>query len=149
MECLIVIQAGARFFAFEGSTVVYGNGSLRVLIVDDHPVMRDGLAAAVESDWRMKVVGQAGDGVEAIARYRELLPDIALIDLQMPVVDGLHAITAIIEEHPAARIIAIASCTSDARIERAMRAGADAYLLKTASRDEVLSTIWMVVRENR
>lgn len=121
--------------------MAHDKGILRILIVDDHPVMRDGLAAAIQSDAQMIAVGQAGDGAEAIARYRELGPDVTLIDLQMPGVDGLEAITAIMKEHPSARILVIASCIGDVRIERALAIGAGAYLLKTATRKEFLAAI--------
>lgn len=121
--------------------MAHDKGILRIRIVDDHPVMRDGLAAAIQSDAQMIAVGQAGDGAEAIARYRELGPDVTLIDLQMPGVDGLEAITAIMKEHPSARILVIASCIGDVRIERALAIGAGAYLLKTATRKEFLAAI--------
>ncbi|WP_430390122.1 response regulator transcription factor [Dyella sp. 20L07] len=122
---------------------------IRVLIADDHPIMRDGIAAAIESDVGMVVVGQAADGAEAIVRYRELRPDIALIDLQMPGVDGLQAISTIGGEHPAARIIVLTSYPGDARVKRALTFGASAYLLKTATRDEILAAIRSVMSGRR
>ncbi len=122
---------------------------IRVLIADDHPVMRDGIAAAIESGEDMLVIGQATDGAEAIVRFRELRPDIALIDLQMPGVDGLQAIAAIGGEFPEARIIVLTSYPGDARVKRALTFGASAYLLKTATREEILAAIRSVMKGRR
>ncbi|WP_345779548.1 response regulator transcription factor [Dyella sedimenti] len=120
-----------------------------MLIADDHPIMRDGIAVALESSADMQVVGQAADGAEAIVRYRELRPDIALIDLQMPGVDGLQAIQAIHAEFPQARLIVLTSYPGDARVKRALSLGACAYLLKTATRDEILAAIRSVINGKR
>ena len=122
---------------------------IRVLIADDHPIMRDGIAAAIESGEDMVVIGQAADGAEAIVRFRELRPDIALIDLQMPGVDGLQAIAAIGGEFPEARIIVLTSYPGDARVKRALTFGASAYLLKTATREEILAAIRSVMNGRR
>ncbi len=129
--------------------VTAGTECVRVLIADDHPVMRDGIAAAIESGPDMLVVGQAADGAEAIVRYRELLPDVAMIDLQMPGVDGLQAIATICGEYPAARIIVLTSYPGDARVKRALTFGACAYLLKTATREEILAAIRSVMSGKR
>jgi DNA-binding NarL/FixJ family response regulator len=129
--------------------VTGGAECVRVLIADDHPVMRDGIAAAIESGPDMVVVGQAADGAEAIVRFRELLPDVALIDLQMPGVDGLQAIATICGEYPAARIIVLTSYPGDARVKRALTFGACAYLLKTATREEILAAIRSVMGGKR
>ncbi len=122
---------------------------IRVLIADDHPIMRDGIAAAIESAPDMSVVGQAADGAEAVVRYRELHPDVALVDLQMPGVDGLQAISMLGSEFPDARIIVITSYPGDARVKRALAFGANAYLLKTATRDEILAAIRSVMDGRR
>lgn len=114
---------------------------IRVLIADDHPVMRDGLHAAIDQEDDLQVVGEAADGAEAIARYRELLPDVTLLDLQMPHVDGLQAITAIRQDCPHACIVVLTTYPGDARVTRAMTLGATSYLLKSASRDEILKAI--------
>lgn len=111
--------------------------------------MRDGIAAAVESGHDMVVIGQAADGAEAIVRFRELRPDVALVDLQMPGVDGLQAIAAIGGEFPDARIIVLTSYPGDARVKRALTFGASAYLLKTATRDEILAAIRSVMNGRR
>jgi DNA-binding NarL/FixJ family response regulator len=126
-----------------------GAAPIRVLIADDHPIMRDGIAVALESCADMQVVGQAADGAEAIVRFRELRPDIALIDLQMPGVDGLQAIQAIHAEFPQARLIVLTSYPGDARVKRALSLGACAYLLKTATRDEILAAIRSVINGKR
>jgi len=111
--------------------------------------MRDGIVAAIESARDMTVVGQAADGAEAIVRYRELRPDVALVDLQMPGVDGLQAISTLRGEFPDARIIVITSYPGDARVKRALAFGANAYLLKTATRDEILMAIRSVMSGHR
>jgi DNA-binding NarL/FixJ family response regulator len=114
---------------------------IRVLIVDDHPVMRDGLRAAVDSEADMQVVGEAGNGAEALDAFRALRPDVTLMDLQMPVVDGLQAITAIREEFPLAAIVVLTTYPGDARVTRALTLGASSYLLKTARREEILDAL--------
>jgi DNA-binding NarL/FixJ family response regulator len=132
-----------------GAMVTGGEDRIRVLIADDHPIMRDGIAVALESSPDMEVVGQAADGAEAIVRFRELLPDVALIDLQMPGVDGLQAIHAISAEFPQARIIVLTSYPGDARVRRALTQGANAYMLKTATREEILTAIRSVMSGRR
>lgn len=114
---------------------------VRVLICDDHPTMRHGLRAAMSVDPAIEVVGEAGDGNEAIAAYRALAPDVTLMDIQMPVVDGLEAIEAIRGEHPSARIIALTTFPGDARILQALSLGAVAYLLKTATLDDIVRAV--------
>lgn len=114
---------------------------IRVLITDDHPVMRDGLRAAIAQEADMEVVGEAGDGAEAIERYRALLPDVTLIDLQMPNVDGLEAIQTIRAEFPNAIMVVLTTFPGDARVTRAMKLGAISYLLKSACRDEILRAV--------
>lgn len=126
-----------------------GADRIRVLIADDHPIMRDGIAVALESSPDMEVIGQAADGAEAIVRFRELRPDVALIDLQMPGVDGLQAINAIGAEFPQARIIVLTSYPGDARVKRALTLGANAYMLKTATREEILGAIRSVMNGRR
>jgi DNA-binding NarL/FixJ family response regulator len=117
------------------------NTRIRVLIADDHPVMRDGLRAAIDREPDMEVVGEATDGAEAIARFRALLPDVTLLDLQMPNVDGLQAIAALRQEFPSATILVLTTYPGDARVTRAIMLGAMSYLLKTACRDEILAAI--------
>ena len=97
------------------------DGVIRVLITDDHPVMRDGLRAAIAQEADMEVVGEAADGAEAIERYRALQPDVTLIDLQMPNVDGLEAIQAIRADYPQAVMVVLTTFPGDARVTRAMK----------------------------
>lgn len=112
-----------------------------ILVVDDHPVMRDGLRAVIEQEPDMEVVGEAADGREAIEQFQRLLPDVMLIDLQMPDVDGLQAITTIRSEFPDATIIVLTTFPGDARVVRAFTLGATSYLLKTARRDEIIKAV--------
>lgn len=115
--------------------------TIGVLITDDHPVMRDGLRAAIEHEPDMEVLGEASDGQEAIDQYRKLRPDVSLIDLQMPNVDGLQAITSIRSEFPEAIIVVLTTYPGDARVIRALTLGATSYLLKTARREEIIKAI--------
>jgi DNA-binding NarL/FixJ family response regulator len=102
------------------------------MIVDDHPATRDGLCALVERESDMRIVALAADGNEALARFREHQPDLTLMDLQMPGMDGLQAAGAILNESPQALIAVLTSYDGDARVARARSMGIRAYLLKTA-----------------
>lgn len=115
--------------------------TIRVLIADDHPIMRDGLRGSINLEPDMNVIAEAANGQEALEMYRECLPDIALLDLQMPTVDGLQAIQAIRNEFPTARIVVLTTYPGDARVRRALKSGALAYLLKTASRSDMIEAI--------
>jgi DNA-binding NarL/FixJ family response regulator len=117
------------------------NQRFGILVVDDHPVMRDGLRTVISEDPALEVVGEASDGREAIEQFRRLLPDLMLIDLQMPELDGIQAIAAIRSEFPDATIIVLTTFPGDARVVRAFTLGAASYLLKTARRDEILRAI--------
>lgn len=112
-----------------------------ILITDDHPVMRDGLRMVIEEEADLEVVGEAADGQEAIELFRKFLPDVLLIDLQMPEVDGLQAITTIRGEFPDATIIVLTTYPGDARVVRAFTLGATSYILKSARRDEIIKAI--------
>ena len=112
-----------------------------ILVVDDHPVMRDGLRTIISEDPTLEVVGEASDGREAIEQFRRLTPDLMLIDLQMPDLDGLQAITMIRSEFPDATIIVLTTFPGDARVVRAFALGAVSYLLKTARSEEILRAI--------
>jgi DNA-binding NarL/FixJ family response regulator len=105
----------------------------RVLIADDHPLLRQSLRALIQDEPDMEVVAEASDGAEAVRLFQRFLPDLSLIDLQMPRLDGLEAISAMRNVQPGARIIVLTSFPGDARIERAMTLGAAAYVLKTTS----------------
>src|SRR3954469_7332123 len=91
----------------KGGTPMAENAAIRILVVDDHPVLRDGVTAILETQSDMTLVGEARDGAEAIARFRELKPDVTLMDLQMPGMGGVEAITAIRAEFPRARILVL------------------------------------------
>lgn len=114
---------------------------IRVLVCDDHPLMREGIAAVIAIQPDMELTGEAGDGREAVAQYRALQPDVALIDIQMPEVNGIEAIQAIRAEFPQARIAVLTTYRGDARALQAIRAGAQAYLLKSALRKELTEAI--------
>lgn len=114
---------------------------IRVLTVDDHPVIRDGIAAAVGAQPDMQIVGEAGNGREALEQYRALRPDVTLLDLNMPDVNGVEAITAIRNEFPNARIVVLTTYTGDVLAIRALKAGALGYLLKSSLRKELLGAI--------
>ncbi|MBD2468898.1 response regulator transcription factor [Nostoc sp. FACHB-145] len=118
--------------------------AIRVLIVDDHSIVRQGLAVMIENEPDMTVVGQAANGQEAIAQYKQLQPDVTLIDLRMPQVSGVDAIVAICAEFAHARIIVLTTYDGDEDIYRALRAGAKGYLLKDAEPDALLNAIHIV-----
>lgn len=114
---------------------------IRVLTVDDHPLLREGIAAVIEGQDDMTLAGEASSGAEAIARHRDLRPDVTLMDVQMPGMNGIDAIRAIRTECPDARIIVLTTYEGDALASRAIKAGAVGYLLKGMLRKELLETI--------
>jgi DNA-binding NarL/FixJ family response regulator len=114
---------------------------IRILAVDDHRLIRQGIAGLVATQADMKVVAEADNGRDALQQYRAHHPDITLMDLQMPVMSGLDAISAIRGENPEARIIVLTTYSGDVQALRAMKAGARAYLLKDALDLELLDTI--------
>ena len=114
---------------------------IRVMIADDHPMMREGIAATLLAQGGMDVVGLASNGEEAIAQFARYRPDVTLMDLQMPVKDGLEAIVAIRAMLPDARIIVLTTFSGDARVIAALKAGATGYLLKDVSAAELAHTV--------
>jgi DNA-binding NarL/FixJ family response regulator len=114
---------------------------IRILAVDDHPLLRDGIAALISIAPDMHLVGACSNGREAIELFRELRPDVTLMDLQMPVMSGLEAIAAIRGDFPDARIIVLTSYAGDVQVVRAFKAGASAYLTKSLVHKELLETI--------
>jgi len=117
---------------------------IRVLTVDDHPLMMAGIAGEIGSQPDMQVVAQASDGEEAIVQFRLHKPDVTLMDIRMPKINGLDAITAIRSEFPRARIVALTTAAGDIQVLRAFKAGAVGYLLKNLLRTELIDTIRMV-----
>jgi len=114
---------------------------IRILITDDHPVVREGLAGMLAGQDDFVVVAMASDGKSAIEKFQELSPDVVLMDLRMPSLDGVGAIEAIREKKPAAKIIVLTTYDSDTDIVRAIEAGATGYLLKDAPREELFRAI--------
>ena len=122
---------------------------ITILTADDHPLIRDGLAAVLRAESGLQVVAEAANGEEAIEAYERLHPDIVLMDLRMPVMDGLSATRAILAEDPNARIIVLTTYDGDEDIHRALAAGARGYLLKDMMRTELLNVIRAVHRGQR
>jgi DNA-binding NarL/FixJ family response regulator len=114
---------------------------IRILAVDDHPVVREGISGLVEGQPDMKLVGQASNGREAIQLFRAHRPDVTLMDMQMPEMNGVDAIIAICSEFSEARIIVLTTYAGDVQVLRAIKAGARAYLLKNTLHKELLDTI--------
>ena len=122
-------------------SVLRQSGSIRVLTVDDHQLLREGIAAVIESQEDMTLVAQASNGREAVESFRRLRPDVTLMDLRMPDMSGIEAITAIRSEFRDARIVVLTTYAGDAQAAAALRAGAVGYLLKSLVRKELLETI--------
>lgn len=114
---------------------------IRILAADDHPVFRNGIAALVATQPDMQLVSQASNGKEAVQQFRTHRPDITLMDLQMPVMNGLEAMAEILAAFPEARIIVLTTYTGDVQVLRAMKTGARGYLLKSLLDKELLDTI--------
>jgi DNA-binding NarL/FixJ family response regulator len=119
---------------------------IRILAVDDHPMLREGIASLVASQSDMELVAEASTGREAFEQFRNYRPDLTLMDLQMPDMDGIEAMVAIRDEFPEARIIVLTTYKGDVQVLRALKAGARAYLLKGLLRKELLETIRAVHR---
>ena len=114
---------------------------IHILTVDDHPLLREGIAAILGLQPDMRLIGEAEDGTQAIKIFRELRPDVTLMDLQMPILNGVETIGRIRRDFPDARIIVLTTYAGDVQALRAMRAGAAGYLLKGALRRDLLDAI--------
>ena len=118
-----------------------GPNSIRLMTVDDHPLLREGIAALIKTQTDMELIAEACDGEEAVAQFRLHRPDVTLMDIQMPNVNGTEAITRIRSEFPDAKIIVLSTYAGDVQILRAIKAGARGYLLKGNVRTELLEAI--------
>ena len=125
------------------------DGRTRVMVADDHPVVRTGLAAVLVQQPDLELVAEAENGARAVELYREHRPDVCLMDLRMPVMDGVEAIRTITAEFPGARILALTTYEGDADIRRALEAGARGYLLKDMLLTEVIGAVRAVRRGER
>lgn len=114
---------------------------IKILTVDDHPILREGIASIIQGEKDMIVVGEASSGREAIEVFRSKRPDVTLMDLQMPDLNGIAAIATIRQEHPQARIIVLTTYEGDVLTRRALKAGATGYILKDMIRTELLEAI--------
>jgi DNA-binding NarL/FixJ family response regulator len=117
---------------------------IRILTVEDHPLLREGIAAIINSQPDMLLVGEASNGKEAIEKFREVRPDIALMDLRLPDLSGIETTIAIRTEFAGARVVILTTSACDVEIQRALKAGARGYLLKSMPAQEILSTIRQV-----
>jgi len=120
---------------------VKANSAIRVLVVDDHPIVREGIVAIVASAPDLEVVGQAANGAEAITQFAALRPDIVLMDLRMPVMDGVSATAHIHAEHPEVTVVVLTTYETDEDILSAIEAGATGYLLKAAPKEELIAGV--------
>ena len=118
-----------------------GRDPIRILAVDDHPLLRSGIAALLATQADMSLIAEASNGREAVEKFRAHRPDVTLMDLQMSEMNGLDAMSAILREFPEARIIVLTTYTRDVEVLQAMKVGARAYLLKTLLDKELLDTI--------
>jgi len=114
---------------------------IRILVVDDHPALREGLAAMIANEADMKLIAEVGTGIEAIASFQDLQPDITLLDLKLPDISGIEIIQKVREQCPDARFIVLTTYLGDAQATRALKAGASGFLLKAALRRDLVDSI--------
>lgn len=117
---------------------------IRILVADDHPVVRDGLVAILGTQPDFEVVGEAGNGREAVERYEQLRPDVVFLDLEMPEMDGVAVLRALRQQDPTVKVIIFTAFDTDERIVDAVRAGAAGYLLKGSPREDVFRAVQVV-----
>jgi DNA-binding NarL/FixJ family response regulator len=120
------------------------NAPIRILVADDHPIVRDGLVAILSAQPDFEVVGEAGDGAETLRTVTERRPDVVLLDLEMPEMDGVEVLQRLRQRGASARVIVFTAFDTDDRILAAVRAGAQGYLLKGAPRDEIFAAVRVV-----
>lgn len=118
-----------------------GNQPIRILSVEDHPVFREGLSTIIASQADMVLAAQTTNAVEALSEFRRIRPDVTLMDLRLPGTNGTDALIAIRGEYPQARIVMLSTSDGDGEIQRAMRAGASAYILKSMPKNDLLAVI--------
>ncbi|MEU2686036.1 response regulator transcription factor [Streptomyces hygroscopicus] len=129
-----------------GMTGRKGGGPLRVLVVDDHTVMRAGVIALLASEPSIEIIGEAADGRRALELTARHTPDVALVDLRMPVLDGVATTAEIVAHHPRTRVLILTTYDTDAEIERGVEAGAIGYLLKDTTREQLVDAIHAAAR---
>ncbi len=120
------------------------SGTIRILVADDHPIVRDGLVSILGTQEDLQVVAEAGSGRQTVQRVAETNPDVILLDLEMPEMDGVEVLRRLREEHPDVRVIIFTAFDTDERILAAVQAGAQGYLLKGAPREEVFNALRVV-----
>ena len=125
---------------------IAGDERIRILVVDDHPLFRRGVVATLNAQPDMQVVGEASNGYEALERVRELVPDLILMDIQMPDCDGLEATRLIMDEMPYARIVMLTVSDDDQCLFEAIKAGAQGFLLKNLEPEDLAEMVWGVFR---
>jgi DNA-binding NarL/FixJ family response regulator len=123
------------------STTPIAGNRIRILTVDDHPLILEGIASVLQRQPDMELVGEASDGFEAIEAFAKFKPDVSLIDLQMPGMNGVDTIIAILEKWPGARCVVLTTYAGDVQATRALKAGAKGYLLKSMLRKDLVDTI--------
>jgi DNA-binding NarL/FixJ family response regulator len=122
---------------------------IRVLVVDDHPIVRSGIASVLASQSDFEIVGEASNGAEAVTATKSLAPDLVLMDLRMPVLNGVDATAGILAERPGTRVVVLTTYASDGEVLRAIEAGAVGYLLKDVPHDELFRALRAVARGER
>ncbi|WP_413803979.1 response regulator [Streptomyces iranensis] len=123
-----------------------GGGGLRIVVVDDHTVMRAGVIALLAAEDSIEIVGEAGDGRAALELVERYDPDVALVDLRMPVLDGVATTTEIVARYPRTRVLILTTYDTDTEIERGVEAGAIGYLLKDTTREQLVGAIHAAAR---
>src|SRR6266566_3297538 len=144
MAAFLLARVSGYFVGRRNEIMRVDPSTIRILSVDDHPLLREGIAALVASQSDMKLVAEASTGREALEQFRKHRPDLTLMDLEMPDMNGIEAMIAICAEFPEARIIVLTTHKGDVQVLRALKAGARAYLLKGLLRKELLETIRVV-----